>query len=99
VFTTSRPCFGCTKELIQAHIEAVYFVHDWQHPDNELQQEYEKIQTAIKGGIRRLEIDDPDEGWAIPTKVPFPEDTGHTMPVDDPRERIPTQPPTTPEKT
>jgi deoxycytidylate deaminase len=32
VYTTMRPCFGCTKELLQAKIRSVYYIHDWKHP-------------------------------------------------------------------
>jgi dCMP deaminase len=33
VYTTTRPCFGCTKELLQARIKAVFYIHDWRHPE------------------------------------------------------------------
>jgi dCMP deaminase len=39
VYTTMRPCFGCTKEMLQAKIHAVYFLHDWVHPDIDKQAE------------------------------------------------------------
>ena len=69
LYTTSRPCFGCTKELLQAGVQAVFYLHDWSHPDEELRHEYEKLQNRIPGGIRRIDIDDPDEKWAIPSRV------------------------------
>jgi len=82
LFTTSRPCFGCTKEMLQAQIHAVYFVHDWKHPNADLQQEYERLQNAFggRGGIRQLKIDDPDQEWAVPARAAVPDDTGHEMP-------------------
>jgi dCMP deaminase len=65
VFSTMRPCFGCTKEMLQARIVAVYFLHDWAHPDPQTQAQYEMIQARFSGGIRRLEIADPDADWAV----------------------------------
>ena len=34
MYSTMRPCFGCTKELLQARVQAVYFLHDWAHPED-----------------------------------------------------------------
>ncbi len=65
VYTTMRPCFGCTKEMLQAKISSVYFLHDWAHPDPKHKAEYERIQTGFPKGIRRLEMEDPDIGWAV----------------------------------
>jgi dCMP deaminase len=93
IYTSSRPCFGCTKELLQAGISAVFFLHDWQHPDPEVRHEYEKLQSRFPNGIRQVKIDDPHENWAIPKRSGKPdidEDTGHTIPgefVSDLHER------------
>jgi dCMP deaminase len=65
VYSTMRPCFGCTKEMLQAKVTAVYYLHDWSHPDPTHKAEYERLQTAFPGGIRRLDIEDPDAAWAI----------------------------------
>lgn len=65
VYTTMRPCFGCTKELLQAGTRAVYFLHDWTHPDATYQSQYERLQARFEGGIRRLEIDDPRGAWGV----------------------------------
>lgn len=82
IYTTSRPCFGCTKELLQAKVKAVFYLHPWAHPDPELQAEYERLQARFPEGVRQVAIEDPDEAWAIPKRVPFPEETGHTIPSD-----------------
>jgi len=66
VYTTMRPCFGCTKEMLQAKIESVYYLHDWNHPDPKHKAEFERIQARFPRGIRQLEMDDPDAEWAIP---------------------------------
>lgn len=68
VYSTMQPCFGCTKEMLQAQIEKVYYIHDWTYPDELVHAEYMKIQSRFPGGIRRLEIPDPDEAWAVSTK-------------------------------
>ena len=64
VYSTMRPCFGCTKEMLQAKVNAVYYLHDWNHPDPAHKAEYERLQTAFPGGIRHLDMNDPDAAWA-----------------------------------
>jgi dCMP deaminase len=64
LYSTMRPCFGCTKELLQAKVNAIYYLHDWQHPDAGLNAQYELLQGRFLEGIRRLEIQDPDVDWA-----------------------------------
>lgn len=65
LYSTLRPCFGCTKELLQAKIAAVCYLHEWTYPDPVMQQEYERLQSYIPGGIRRVAIEDPDAEWAV----------------------------------
>jgi dCMP deaminase len=65
VYTTMRPCFGCTKEMLQAKVESVYYIADWGHPDSEQSHEFERIQTRFPGGIRQLDMEDPEADWAI----------------------------------
>jgi dCMP deaminase len=65
VYSTMRPCFGCTKEMLQAKVASVYYLHDWSHPDPAHKAEYERLQAAFPGGIRRLDMPDPDAAWAI----------------------------------
>lgn len=80
LYTTMRPCFGCTKELLQARVDAVYFLHDWVHPDPHYQSEYERLQSRFTGGIRHLAVDDPDATWAITTRrgeAARPDEIGH----------------------
>jgi dCMP deaminase len=54
LYSTLRPCFGCTKEALQAGIHAVYYLHDWSHPDDRVRAEYERIQGKLPGGVRPL---------------------------------------------
>jgi dCMP deaminase len=64
VYTTMRPCFSCTKELLQARVRAVYYLHDWSHPNPVHKAEYERLQARFEGGIRRLDMPDPEADWA-----------------------------------
>jgi dCMP deaminase len=65
LYSTMRPCFGCTKELLQAKIVGVYYLHEWRYPDPSMQDEYERLQSYVLGGVRRVEIDDREADWAI----------------------------------
>lgn len=80
LYSTMRPCFGCTKELLQAKIGGVYYLHDWSHPDSEKQAEYERLQSRVPSGIRQLAIEDADERWAIGKHRDAANETGHTAP-------------------
>lgn len=70
LYTTSQPCFGCTKELLQAGVYAVHFIHGWVPPEAAQQTEYMRIQTRFTGGMNRVEMDDPEEAIAIRSKRP-----------------------------
>ena len=64
LYSTMRPCFACSKELLQAGVQAVYYLHPWQHPDAAYQQAFEDLQSRFPGGVHRLELEDPDADWA-----------------------------------
>lgn len=68
VYTTSRPCFSCTKELLQARVDGVFYVHEWGHPDPDVHAVYEELQDAFPLGVVRLNMTDPDEAWALPRR-------------------------------
>ena len=65
LYTTLRPCFGCAKELLQAKVSGVFFVHEWRHPDEELWEQYRTLTRRFPEGMNRLAIDDPDAEWAL----------------------------------
>ena len=66
VYTTMRPCFGCTKEMLQAKVKAVYYLTEWSHPDEKQKAEFDRIQGRFQEGIRRLEdMEDPEAEWAV----------------------------------
>jgi dCMP deaminase len=64
VYSTLRPCFDCTKEMLQAKVAAIYYVHEWQHPIGSLQEQYELAQNKIPHGVREISIIDPEADWA-----------------------------------
>lgn len=88
LYTTMRPCFGCTKEMLQAGVDSVHYLHDWIYPDPQKRAEYESLQSRFPGGVHRLEMDDPDADWAVskrstasPQALPErQDDTGHNHP-------------------
>ena len=62
-YSTMRPCFGCTKEMLQAGIKGGYYLHNWVPVIDELIGEYIKIQNRFPEGIRRVEMPDPRGDW------------------------------------
>jgi len=63
-FSTLRPCFDCTKAALQAKIAAIYYLHDWQHPIGELQEQYSILQATFLDGVHRVDLPDPEADWA-----------------------------------
>jgi dCMP deaminase len=77
MYTTMRPCFGCAKEMLQAQIKSVYYLHEWNPSakDDVLKTaaqtaEYEKLMIRFPGGVHQLEVPDPDMNWAVSSKTP-----------------------------
>lgn len=70
LYTTMQPCFGCAKEMLQAHIARVVYLHDWvpgdvdPEMDRKKKAQYEKIMQRI-GQVTKLEIADPRAAWAV----------------------------------
>lgn len=77
LYTTMRPCFGCAKEMLQASIHTIYYLHEWTPvPDQDARKteaqraQYDKLMTRFPGGVHRLEMDDPEQDWAVSKKAP-----------------------------
>src|SRR5688572_8784768 len=84
VYSTMQPCFGCAKEMLQAKIKKVFYLHPWTYPDQAVHAEYEKVLARFPEGLHNLEVADPDAEWAI-SKVREAEtvpsdETGHGVP-------------------
>jgi dCMP deaminase len=69
MYSTMRPCFGCTKEMLQAGITKVVYLHEWAHLDPDKQSEYIRLQGYFPGGVTKLEMEDPYATWAISIKT------------------------------
>ena len=67
LYSTMRPCFGCTKELLQARVKGVVYLSDWRHPDRELRSEYEKAAGPLP---RRRETTVRRTGLNLPLACP-----------------------------
>jgi dCMP deaminase len=80
IYTTMRPCFGCTKELLQARIQGVYYLHEWRHPNEELWRQYVMLQDRFAGGVSRVDVPDDEAEWAVSAMRETDEDTGHSIP-------------------
>ncbi len=65
LYSTMQPCFGCSKEIIQAKINAVYYLHEWVYPDAGRQQSYETLLSYIPEGVIPVEMEDEDAEWAV----------------------------------
>ena len=77
MYTTMRPCFGCAKEMLQAQVRSVYYLHEWNPSakDDVLKTaaqtaEYEKLMIRFPGGVHRLDVPDTDVNWAVSRKTP-----------------------------
>ncbi len=78
IYTTIQPCFGCLKELVQAHIEGVRYRHAWSHPDKTLKPQYDVLKAHFRQGVKQVLTSDPREAWAL-GKGPGVSDTGHPI--------------------
>lgn len=46
VYTTDQPCFGCSKELIQAGVSKVLYARTWR-PDGRVLDDYRRLQARL----------------------------------------------------
>jgi len=71
LYTTTQPCFGCLKEMLQAKIRQVYYIHPWMSkrtPDQE--QQYKLLMGKFEYGVIPLEMEDPRKDWALAAGKP-----------------------------
>ena len=67
IYTTVQPCFGCLKEMLQAGIDEVIYLHAWRSArdsDPEQQSQYEILASRLPKGIRQLAMHDNRADWA-----------------------------------
>jgi dCMP deaminase len=77
LYSTMRPCFGCTKELLQAKVDSVYYLHDWAPPEGRLQEEYKRLQDEFSA-MRQIEMNDRRADWAHGRDPAVLGQTGHS---------------------
>jgi dCMP deaminase len=66
LYSTTQPCFGCLKEMLQAKISQVYFIHPWSSKrSSDQEHEYKRLMEEFEHGVVRLEMDDPRKDWAL----------------------------------
>lgn len=74
MYSTLRPCFDCTKAMLQAKIAAVYYLHDWQHPMEALKDQYNLLQSiGFNDRVFKVEMVDADADWANAKTVITPQ--------------------------
>lgn len=65
LYTTTQPCFGCLKEMLQAGIHTVWFMHPWNaNRTDEQEQQYKALQNKFPGRVLHLDGPDPRAAWA-----------------------------------
>ncbi len=63
LYTTLQPCFGCLKELLQASVSGVGFLHVW---ESRFASQYAALVDRLgAGNFRHVSIDDPQAAWAL----------------------------------
>jgi dCMP deaminase len=66
VYTTTQPCFGCLKEMLQAKIGRVLYIHPWSSKRDENQErQYNLLMEKFENGVNRLEMRDERQDWAL----------------------------------
>lgn len=65
-YSTLRPCFNCTKEMLQGGIVRVLYLHELgdEHRDADIHRMYIDLQMQFKNGVHRLDMEDPEKEWA-----------------------------------
>ena len=63
LYTTLQPCFGCLKEILQANVREVCYLHTWQ---SRFAEQYATLVERLgHANFRRVSIDDPGVQWAL----------------------------------
>jgi dCMP deaminase len=67
LYTTTQPCFGCLKEMLQARVKGVYYIHAWTSPrDEDQERQYRVLMGQFPNGVKKLDLQDPRKDWALP---------------------------------
>jgi dCMP deaminase len=60
LYSTVRPCFDCTKSLLQAKIQGIRYLHEWTYPVEELAEQYQLLQNHFASTPVQVAMIDPD---------------------------------------
>ena len=80
LYTTMQPCFGCAKELLQAQVRGVRYLHPWHPSDANLLRQYRLLLSRFPDGVTQIVMEDPDAAWAVSRLREADADTGHAAP-------------------
>ncbi len=69
LYTTMQPCFGCAKELLQAHVPRIVYLHPWTPSDTDPRMDGRKKaefrRMSARFDTRQLAMADPRAEWAV----------------------------------
>jgi dCMP deaminase len=68
VYSTLRPCFNCSKAMLQTKVRKIVYLRDWVPPDEVIAQQYLELQGCFSELVR-LDLADPDYDWANNVKA------------------------------
>ena len=57
LYSTWQPCFGCTKEMLQAGVVGVRYGESWE-PKPELREEYGRLQSYFPEKVSKVDLPD-----------------------------------------
>jgi dCMP deaminase len=96
VTSTTQPCFGCLKELIQAGITEVHFLHTWNpteaYRDHALAEQYAQLtkQFDVFEQVGNPQLDDPQlfDPLIQGGSTPLVEETAASVQLREPLPRL-----------
>ena len=66
LYSTTQPCFGCLKEMLQAKIKQVHYIHPWSSSRTPEQDgQYKRLMQEFEYGVVKLDMEDPRRDWAL----------------------------------
>lgn len=64
VYTTLAPCITCAKEMLQAKVKRVVYIHVFEYTKEEYKGQHKKLLDAFSDGVKQVKIKDPRKKWA-----------------------------------
>lgn len=59
IYSTMRPCFDCSKSLLQAKVQAVYYHEHWPPREEKgIAEQYELLQSYFRDGVHQVPMPD-----------------------------------------